>query len=115
MEKNKTENFKTWLDFSYKEYEHGEFLLTSEVSKFENHISHLFKIRLNENRQKLLKSQQNLPKYIIAGTGEPISDTKILNMVENETEKFQKAMAEFEIDENRYLKNHFEIYPIIFL
>ena len=69
----------------------------------------MFKIRLNENRQKLLKIQQNLPKYIISGTGEPISDTKILNIVETETEKFQKAMAEFEIEENRYLKNHVEI------
>ena len=107
--KNKSENFKTWLDFSYKEYEHGEFLLTSEDSKLEKPISHLFKIRLNENRQELLKIQQNLPKYIIAGTGELISDTKILNMVETETEKFQKAMAEFEIEENRYFDNNVEI------
>ena len=107
--KNKSENFKTWLDFSYNDYEHGEFFLTSEDSKLEKPISHLLKIRLNENRQELLKIQQNLPQYIIAGTGELISDTKILNMVEKETEKFQKAMAEFEIEENRYLKNHVEI------
>lgn len=107
--KNKSENFKTWLDFSYNDYEHGEFFLTSEDSKLENPISHLLKIRLNKNRQELLKSRQNLPQYIFAGTGEHISDTKILNMVENETEKFQKAMAEFEIEENRYFDNNVEI------
>ena len=35
-QENKAENFKTWLEFSYKDYEHGEFLLTSEDRNIEN-------------------------------------------------------------------------------
>lgn len=108
-QENKAEKFKTWLEISYKGYEHGEFLLRSEDRNIENSIANLLRKRLNENRQKLLRSSQNLPQYIMAGTGESVSDEEILNMVEMETEKFQKAMAEFEMEEMKYLEKRVEI------
>ena len=52
------ENLKTWLEISYKEYEHGKFLLTNNGEEI--FIAEVLKKRLERNRRELLKNPLNL-------------------------------------------------------
>ena len=100
--KMQEEKFKTWLEFSYKDYDHGKFLLSNDDN--EVLISEVLKKRLEKNRRTLLNNPQNLPKFIISGTEVPTE--KILELIKKESETFQKVIADFEIEENKYFESH---------
>ena len=100
--KKQEEKFKTWLEFSYKDYEHGKFLLTNNGN--EVLVSEVLKKRLEKNRRMLLNNPQNLPKFIIRGTGVPTE--KILELIKKESETFQRIISDFEIEEKIYLESH---------
>ena len=59
-------HFKTWLEFSYKDYSHGKFLLSDKIPKDEA-ISAFLRTRLDKNRQHLLHNPQDLKQYIPTG------------------------------------------------
>ncbi len=98
----KKENFKTWLEFYYKDYEHGKFLLINDGD--ENFIAEMLKKRLEENRREILNKPQNLPTFILNGT--EIPPEKIIEKIENESAIFLKNISDFEIEEKKYLESH---------
>ena len=102
--KKQKEKFKTWLEFSYKDYEHGKFLLTNEGN--EVLISEVLKKRLEQNRRELLNCPQNFPLYIFSDTEEKIAKEKIMERIQKESEVFQKIITDFEIEEKKYLESH---------
>lgn len=102
--KRQEENFKMWLKFSYKDYDHGKFLLLN--SSDENFIADVLKKRLEKNRRELLKNPQNLPTFILNGTEIPTK--KIIEKIEKESAAFLKIITDFEIEEKKY----FEIYSV---
>ena len=59
-----TEQQKIWLEFSYKDYSYGKFLISDE--DYENlkdeSISEFLKTRLDKNRKLLLHNPQGLKK-----------------------------------------------------
>ena len=100
------EHFKTWLEFSYKDYSHGKFLFSDKIPKDEA-ISNLLRTRLDKNRQHLLHNPQDLKQYI--PTGKTIRADDLLQQVKLESTLFQAVMDEFEQEENSYLSNHPEL------
>ena len=102
--KKKQEKFKTWLEFSYKEYEHGKFLLTNDADEI--FIAEVLKKRLEKNRRELLNNPQNLPLYIAGNTEEKISTEKILEEIKTESATFQRIISDFETEEKNYLESH---------
>lgn len=100
---SQAENFKIWLEFSYKDYEHGKFLMTNSNG---NLISELMKKRLNKNRRELLKNPQSLPQFILSCTDQLIPNEKILERIKKETETFQIVISDFEIEEKKYFDSH---------
>ena len=100
--KRQKENFKTWLEFSYKEYEHGKFLMTNDSD--ENFIADVLKKRLEKNRCALLNKPQNLPTFIVSGTEIPTE--KIIEKIEKESATFLKIITDFEIEEKKYFESH---------
>ena len=102
--KMQEEKFKTWLEFSYKDYEHGKFLLTNDGN--EVLASEMLKKRLEKNRRELLNSPQNLPLYIVSNTEKKIPTEKIIERIEKESETFQKIFSDFETEEKKYLESH---------
>ena len=102
--KMQEEKFKTWLEFSYKDYEHGKFLLTNEDN--EVLVSEILKKRLEKNRREVLNNPQNLPLYIVGNTEEKIPTEKIIERIQKESEEFQKIIADFENAEKIYLESH---------
>ena len=100
--KRQEENFKTWLEFSYRDYEHGKFLLTNDSDEI--FIADVLKKRLEKNRCALLNKPQNLPTFIVSGT--EIPPEKIIEKIENESATFLKIISDFEIEEKKYFESH---------
>ena len=105
-EKATKESFKTWLEFSYKSYSHGKFLLSDKIPKDEP-ISAFLRTRLNQNRQHLLHNPQDLKQYI--PTGKTIRADDLLQQIKLESTLFLSVMDDFEQEENSYLSNHSEL------
>ena len=105
-EKATKESFKTWLEFSYKSYSHGKFLLSDKIPKDEP-ISAFLRTRLNKNRQHLLHNPQDLKQYI--PTGKTIRADDLLQQIKLESTLFLSVMDDFEQEENSYLSNHSEL------
>ena len=99
-------HFKTWLEFSYKDYSHGKFLLSDKIPKDEA-ISNFLRTRLDKNRQHLLHNPQDLKQYI--PTGKTIRADDLLQQIKLESTLFQSVMDDFEQEENSYLSNHPEL------
>ena len=101
-----TEKQKIWLEFFYKDYEHGKFLISPEDIKglTAEPVADFLKNRLDRNRQQILSNSQELKKYI--SEGRKVRDEEILNQAQIETRNFQSAMKDFEQEENRYLEIH---------
>ncbi|MBR6887658.1 MAG: hypothetical protein IKN16_04360, partial [Selenomonadaceae bacterium] len=85
--------FKTWLEFSYKNYSHGKFLLSEKIPNDEP-ISAFLRTRLNKNRQHLLTNPQDLKQYI--PTGKTIRADDLLHQVKLESTFFLSVMDDFE-------------------
>lgn len=100
------EKFKTWLEFSYKGYEHGKFLLADKIPQDES-ITTFLRRRLDNNRQQILQNPQELKPYI--ATGKEICADELLHRISLESKIFQTVMDEFEQEENFYLSNHPEL------
>ena len=100
------EKFKTWLEFSYKGYEHGKFLLSAGIPQDES-ITTFLRRRLDNNRQQILQNPQDLRPYI--ATGKEIRADELLHRIILESKIFQSVMDEFEQEENFYLSNHPEL------
>ena len=107
--KTAKESFKTWLEFSYKSYSHGKFLLSDKIPKDEP-ISAFLRTRLNKNRQHLLHNPQDLKQYI--PTGKTIRADDLLQQIKLESTLFLSVMDDFEQEENSYLSNHPELLQI---
>ena len=103
------ESFKTWLEFSYKNYSHGKFLLSDKIPKDEP-ISTFLRSRLNKNRQHLLHNPQDLKQYIPKGKTMRVDD--LLQQIHLESNLFLSVMDDFEQEENSYLSNHPELLQI---
>ena len=101
------ENFKTWLEFSFKGYEHGKFLLADKIPKDEP-VSNFLRSRLYKNRQHLLQNPQDLRPYIPAG--KTIRADDFLQQIKTESKLFQAVLDDFELEENTYLQNHPELF-----
>ena len=103
------EKQKIWLEFFYKDYAHGKFLISEE--DFETianeSITEFLKNRLNKNRQQILDNPKELQKYITEG--KRIRIDEFLNQAKLESENFQSVMKEFEQEETQYLSNHSEL------
>ena len=104
--KAKEKIFKTWLEFSYKNYSHGKFLLSDKIPKDEP-ISAFLRTRLNKNRQHLLHNPQDLKPYITAERA--ITASGLLRRINFESKLFESVMDEFESEENLYLESHPEL------
>lgn len=100
------ESFKTWLEFSFKDYSHGKFLLADKIPKDES-ISSFLRNRLNKNRQHLLHNPQDLKQYI--PTGKTIRADDLLQQIKLESTLFLSVMDDFEQEENSYLSNYPEL------
>lgn len=100
------ESFKTWLEFSYKNYSHGKFLLSDKIPKDEP-ISNFLRTRLNKNRQHLLHNPQDLKQYI--PTGKMIRAEDLLKRIKLESKLILSVMDDFEQEENSYLAKHPEL------
>ncbi len=105
-EKATKESFKTWLEFSYKDYSHGKFLLSDKIPKDEP-ISAFLRTRLDKNRQHLLHNPQDLKQYI--PKGKTIRADDLLQQIKLESTLFLSVMDDFEQEENFYLSNHPEL------
>ena len=100
------EKFKTWLEFSYKGYEHGKFLLSDKIPQDES-ITTFLRARLDKNRQYLLQNPQDLRPYI--ATVKVIRADELLHRISLESKFFQSVMDEFEQEENSYLSSYPEL------
>ena len=83
---------KTWIEFSYQDYQHGKLLL-------ENHSG---KLSVSE----FLNNLRNLPNYILSDTDELIPKEKIIERIKKESDDFKKIFSTFETDEEKYLELH---------
>ena len=104
--KARKEKCKTWMEFSYKSYSHGKFLLSDEIPKGES-VSTFLRTRLNKNRQHLLHNPQDLKPYITAERA--ITASELLRRINFESKLFESVMDEFESEENLYLESHPEL------
>ncbi|MBQ3441746.1 MAG: hypothetical protein IJG33_00735 [Selenomonadaceae bacterium] len=104
--KARKEKCKTWMEFSYKSYSHGKFLLSDEIPKGES-VSTFLRTRLNKNRQHLLHNPQDLKPYITAERA--ITASGLLRRINFESKLFESVMDEFESEENLYLESHPEL------
>ena len=107
--KSTKESFKTWLEFYYKDYSHGKFLLADKIPHDEP-ISAFLRSRLDKNRQHLLHNPQDLKQYI--PTGKTIRADDLLQQIKLESKLFLSVMDDFEQEENSYLSNHSELLKI---
>lgn len=100
------ETFKTWLEFSYKNYSHGKFLLDEKIQSEES-VSTFLRSRLDRNRQQLLHNPKDLKPYLPAG--KTARADELLQRINLESKLFQAAMDDFEREEKSYLSNHPEL------
>ena len=100
-----SEKQNVWLEFFYKDYAHGKFLISEKdfESLAEESVTDFLKSRLNKNRQEILKNPQMLKKYISPKI--MIRTEDIFNQINLEAENFQMAMKNFEQEEFRYLQS----------
>ena len=104
------EKQKIWLEFFYNDYAHGKFLISEKdfETVAEESLTEFLKIRLNENRQEILRSPQELKKYISPNV--MLRTEELINQANIESEIFQSAMEEFEREEMKYLESHAELF-----
>lgn len=95
---------KIWLEFSYKDYSHGKFLISGEDFAFdkEEFITPFLRTRLDKNRQYLLDNPQELRRYITGGKN--IRVAELLSKVQFESEHFLSVMVNFAQEEISYLE-----------
>ena len=98
------EKQKIWLEFFYLDYSHGKVLISEEDFELlaEETVTDFLKVRLDKNRQQILKNPQELKKYISPRIMVRIED--ILNQINLESENFQSSMKNFEQKELKYLE-----------
>lgn len=103
------EKQKIWLEFFYKEYGHGKFVISAgDMGMFADAtVTDFLKSRLGENRRAILSNPQEWKKYLTEG--KKIRDEEILNQVKIESRNFQSAMTDFEREEMQYLGSHPEL------
>ena len=99
------EKQKIWLGFFYQDYAHGKFLISEEDFELlaEETITDFLKKRLDKNRQQILKSPQELKKYISPKIMVRTED--IFNQITLESENFQSAIKNFEQEEMKYFES----------
>ena len=100
---------KIWLEISYKNYEHGKFLIDSADSELtaEGTVTEFLRKRLDKNRQQILNNLQVLEKYLISDKA--VTSDEILARIKIESDALEKVLAEFEKEENLYLEEHREL------
>ena len=100
---------KIWLEISYKNYEHGKFLIDSAAEELTaaGTVTEFLKKRLDKNRRRILNNPQELKKYL--ASDKAITVDKMLERVKMESEELEKVLAEFEQEENLYLDEHREL------
>lgn len=99
---------KIWLEFSYKDYSHGKFLISGEDFAFdeEKFLTPFLRIRLDKNRQYLLDNPHELKKYLLTEKAMPAEE--LLARISLESKFFQGVMDEFQREEFSYLENSLE-------
>ena len=99
---------KIWLEFSYKDYSHGKFLISGEDFVFdeEEFLTPFLRIRLDRNRQYLLDNPYELKKYLL--TEKAMHAEELLALISLESKFFQEIMDEFQREEFSYLENPLE-------
>ena len=99
---------KIWLEFSYKDYSHGKFLISGEDYEFdeEKFLTSFLRYRLDKNRQYLLDYTHELKKYLLSEDAMPAEE--LLARISLESKFFQGVMNEFEQEELSYLENSLE-------
>jgi len=104
------EKQKIWLELFYRDYAHSKFLISEKdfETLAEESVTEFLKNRLNENRQEILRSPQELKKYISPNV--MIRTEELINQVNVESEIFQSAMENFEHEEMQYLESHAELF-----
>ena len=94
--KESEENIKTWLEISYKDYNHGKILIKNvkeELGEYST-IADSLRQRLDRYRQEIIDSKEKI-------------DEKFLEQVKLESEKCQNRMKEFNSEELKYLEEKF--------
>ena len=99
---------KIWLEFSYKDYSHGKFLISGEdyESVKDESITVFLRSRLDKNRQYLLDYPHELKKYLLSEKAMPAEE--LLARISLESKFFQGVMDEFQHEELSYLENTLE-------
>ena len=99
---------KIWLEFSYKDYSHGKFLISGADFVFdeEKFLTPFLRSRLDKNRQYLLDNPHELKKYLLSEKAMPAEE--LLARISLESKFFQGAMDEFQREEFSYLENALE-------
>lgn len=99
---------KIWLEFSYKDYSHGKFLISGEDFAFgeEEFITSFLRTRLDKNRQYLLDNPHELKKYLLSEKAMPVEE--LLARINLESKFFQGVMDEFQHEELSYLEDMLE-------
>lgn len=99
---------KIWLEFSYKDYSHGKFLISGEDFAFdeEKFLTPFLRTRLDKNRQYLLDNPHELKKYLLTEKAMPAEE--LFARISLESKFFQGVMDEFQHEEFSYLENTLE-------
>ena len=97
---------KIWLEFSYKDYSHGKFLISGEEFDEEKFLTPFLRTRLDKNRQYLLDNPHELKKYLLSEKA--MSAEELLARISLESKFFQGTMDEFQREELSYLENALE-------
>ena len=95
--KESEENIKTWLEISYKDYNHGKILIKNAKKEFGEYstVADSLRERLDKYRQKIINEEE--------------FDEKILEQVKMESEKCQNRMKEFNTEEMKYIEENSQI------
>lgn len=97
---------KIWLEFSYKDYSHGKFLISGEEFDEKKFLTPSLRTRLDKNRQYLLDNPHELKKYLLSEKA--MSAEELLARISLESNFFQGVMDEFQREELSYLENALE-------
>ena len=99
---------KIWLEFSYKDYSHGKFLISGEDFAFdeEKFLTPFLRNRLDKNRQYFLDNPHELKKYLLTEKAMPAEE--LFARISLESKFFQGVMDEFQHEEFSYLENTLE-------
>ena len=97
---------KIWLEFSYKDYSHGKFLISGEEFDEEKFLTPSLRTRLDKNRQYLLDNPHELKKYLLSEKA--MSAEELLARISLESNFFQGIMDEFQREEFSYLEHALE-------